>query len=461
MMPRLHANAVPSFFKLSLLGGLVMYGACGGSANAAGFASQTQSGSGLANAYAGGAAVSEDASVVWYNPAAMSRLQGTNFALAGYAINNNRNWEDKGSRAPTGQTLGATTDISPTAYVPNLFASHQLSERLHLGFAFNTPFGLKTEYNQDWMGRYQGVGSTIETHNLNAAISFKLNNQLSLGLGVNWQQIDAKLTSMTNYAAIAGAAAGAAGINSLNFRESLTTVEGSDASWGYNAGIHYAFNNKAAVGLHYRSAIHFHLTGKATSEMATSSGLGAGSTAINNAIASRARGGNVTADITVPASLSLSGVVPLNDNLELLGDIMWTQWSTVPKLEFNRVEGGILSTTQYNWRDTYRYSIGANYKLSDKLKLKTGVAYDESPIPAQYRTARLPDNDRIWLSAGFQYALNPKTKLDFGYTYVMVKNADLNGRREDNDPTGAGSGTLTGTFKQHVHILGVQLSYRF
>jgi long-chain fatty acid transport protein len=189
--------------------------------------------------------------------------------------------------------------------------------------------------------------------------------------------------------------------------------------------------------------------------------LGAASTAINNQIRSRARGGYITADITLPATLSLSATHKLSERWEALADVTWTQWSTLQKLEFIRVEGGTLSSTQYNWRDTFRYSVGANYKLTDAVKLKMGIAYDQSPVPQQYRTARLPDNDRVWLSTGLQFALDSKTKIDIGYTYVKIKNTDLNNRREDNDPTGGGSGTLTGTFKQHVHILGAQFSYQF
>ena len=386
----------------------------------AGFASQTQSGSGLANAYAGGAAASENASVVWYNPAAMSRLQGMHFGLAGYAINNNRQWEDKGSRAPTGQTLGASTDISPTAYVPNLFVTHQLSDKAHFGFAINTPFGLKTEYNQDWMGRYQGVGSSIETINLNGALSYKLNEQVSVGAGLNWQKMEAKLTSMTNYAAIAagvaqaspfGVAAVPSAIASLGGNtQSLTTVSGSDSSWGYNLGAHYQLNKQTDIGLHYRSAIHFHLTGTVTTQPPTSN-ASALSSAINNQIAQQAASGGISADITTPAIANLSFFHRLNDRVDVMADAQWTQWSTVPKLEFVRSNGNVLSSTTYKWRDVYRLSVGANYKLTDSLKLKAGLAYDQSPIPEQYRTVRLPDNDRYWLSAGLQYAINPTTNL--------------------------------------------------
>ncbi|RCS58549.1 OmpP1/FadL family transporter [Parvibium lacunae] len=419
---------------------------------AAGFASQTQSGSGLGNAYAGGAAVAEDAAVVWYNPAAMSRLSGTHFAVAGYAINNNREWQDKGSTASGGNVgLGAGAKMSQISLVPNLFLVHQLNPKTHIGLALNTPFGLKTEYNKDWLGRYQGVGSDIRTLNVSGTAAYRLTPQFSVAAGINWQKLDAELTQMQNYAALVGGAAA-----SLSFRESLTKIEGSDASWGYNLGAHWAIDDKSAVGLHYRSAIHFHLTGDVKFERPNSS-----IPAINASLASNLADGGVTANITVPAMAHLSGLKKLGPRWDFMADLMWTQWSTVPKLEFERAQGGILSTTAYNWKDTFRYSVGANYQLASQWKLRAGLAYDESPIPAQYRTARLPDNNRIWLSSGVEYKLTSQFNLNLGYTYVMVQKADLNNRREDNDPTGTRSGTLNGTFQQHVHILGAQLNYRF
>lgn len=434
---------------------------------AAGFALQEQSGSGLGNAYAGGAAVAEDAAVMWFNPAAMTRLQGTHLAIAGYAINNNRSWDDKGSTKATGQSLGGSTDISPTAYVPNLYLTTQINDQAFVGFGLNIPFGLKTDYANDWVGRYQGVGADIKTKNLSAAFAYKASPSLSLSAGLDWQMLDATLTQMSNYAVIAAGVAQSnpaaipGAIASLGGNtESLTKVNGSDSSWGYNLGAHYQLSKQTDIGFHYRSAIRFHLTGTVSTQPPTSSG-NALSPFINGQIAQKAASSGITADITTPAIANLSFFHRLNDRIDVMADAQWTQWSTVPKLEFVRTNGDVLSSTTYKWRDAYRLSIGANYKLTDTLKLKTGLAYDQSPIPEQYRTVRLPDNDRYWLSAGLQYAINPKTKLDIGYTYVMVKNADLNNRREDNDSAGQISGTLNGTFHQHVHILGIQLSYQF
>ncbi len=422
---------------------------------AAGFASQTQSGSGLGNAYAGGAAVAEDASVVWYNPAAMTELQGSHIAGAIYLLNNNRDWNNRASTPAAGVTLGQTANMSKTTVMPNFFYTRQINSNWHTGFALNTPFGLKTEYNQDWMGRYQGVGSDIETINLNFALAYKVSPVLSIGGGLNWQRLEAKLTSMQNYAAVA-ASVNPALIPTLNFRESLTKVEGSDDAFGYNLGLRYKPTDTLSFGIHYRSAVKFNVSGDVIFNRATST-----NGALEAALAANFVNGAVKSDIKVPAAAHFSVHNKLNPKWDIMADLMWTQWSTVQKLEFLRSSGSVLSSTRYNWTNTMRYSVGTSYQWSDSWKLRLGVAYDESPVPQQYRTARLPDNDRFWISGGIQYAASERMKIDFGYTYVKVKNSDLNGRREDNDPTGNLSGTLTGTFKQHVHILGAQISYRF
>ena len=166
-------------------------------------------------------------------------------------------------------------------------------------------------------------------------------------------------------------------------------------------------------------------------------------------------------DLKTPDNLSFSVAHKLNDQWDLLGDLTWWHWSKIKQLPVVRTSGPAngttLSTLAFNFDDTWRASIGANYKLNGPWTLKLGAAYDQTPVPnAESRSVRLPDNDRYWLSVGAAYQVSRNGKLDFGYTFVSAKNADIN-----NDQTATGAGIVNGSYKAHVHVLGVQYQHTF
>jgi long-chain fatty acid transport protein len=166
----------------------------------------------------------------------------------------------------------------------------------------------------------------------------------------------------------------------------------------------------------------------------------------------------VTAGVTLPDSASLSLVHQLTPRLELLADITWTGWSDFDELRIVRTSGTTLGVTPENWSDSYRYSVGANYRLNDKVTLRSGVAYDETPVSDAFRTARIPDESRTWLAFGAQYRLSDKSALDFGYAHLFVKDARIN---KAEILTGVDTFTLTGTYNASVDILSAQLTHNF
>src|SRR5690349_9069874 len=159
-------------------------------AQAAGFALNEQGVSGLGNAYAGAAAVAEDATTVWWNPAGMSRLApGKHIVFAGAVIAPSTKFKNNGSVPAALQTNvgGEGGDASDTAFLPSGFFAMDLSPRLNFGLGVNVPFGLATEYDSSWIGRFQGVKSEVETVNINPAISYKLSDNASIGGGISYQ----------------------------------------------------------------------------------------------------------------------------------------------------------------------------------------------------------------------------------------------------------------------------------
>ncbi|MGD9843400.1 MAG: OmpP1/FadL family transporter [Steroidobacteraceae bacterium] len=425
------------------------------SAGASGFSIAEQSASGLGNAYAGAAAVAEDASTLFFNSAGLTQLTRPSLVMTGAAIQIKSEFKNNGSVAATGQALGTNGgDAGGTILVPALYVAVPLSDTVTGGLAVNAPFGLKTEYNDDFIGRFQGIVSDVKTTNINTALAFKLNNVVSLGVGANYQTIDAKLTKNINYtAAIASNTGGALVLPGL---QGGVEIKGNDSAWGYDVGLLFNFNDRTHVGLSYRSAIKYNVAGNAAFSPPTTTNA-TGQAIINAASASTLANGPVTLAIKLPASARLAATQKLGNSVELLGEVSWTQWSSVPELRINRTNGVTLSNTPEQWDDTMRYALGANFQLNDAVKLRVGAAKDEAPVPDSTRTPRLPDNDRTWLTAGAQVKVTNNINMDVAYANIKAKDAALN----QNDGSTAANGLLKGTQKTSINILSLQATVSF
>jgi long-chain fatty acid transport protein len=388
---------------------------------AGGFAIGTQSGSGTGNAFAGGAAAADDASVAWYNPAAMTALPaGKHVTGALHVIRTSFKFSNNGSTgALAAPGLGNGGDGGGWAYIPNGFFVMDLNPSLRLGVALNAPFGLKTHYDDFWRGQLTAVKSDIKTININPSIAFKVNNQFSLGAGVSVQRIDAELTSGANLA----------GTN-------MFKLKADDVGYGFNVGATFQPAASTRIGLHYRSQINYKLDGDASFSLTP------------------AANGPVTADLKTPASASLSLFQQVGPSIELMADVTWTKWSNLQRLVVVRgTPLPAIPTLEFQWDDTWRFGVGANYKLNSQTKLRFGLALDQTPTNDQFRTARLPDQDRTWVAFGVQYKPSKQGTLEFGYAHEFVKNASV------NNVTPAGS--LIGTFKDKADILSIQYSHSF
>jgi long-chain fatty acid transport protein len=430
-------------------------------AEASAFALHEQGVSGLGNAYAGAAAVAEDASTVWWNPAGMSRLPRGKHLLVGlHFIDPNTRFKNNGSTpaaASNPSLVGDGGDAGMTASVPNLFWAMDLGPAWSFGLGINVPFGLMTQYDDpNWIGRFQGIMSEVKSVNVNPAVSFRLGAAASVGLGVSYQRADIDLLSAVNYSGIAAGvspalltAIGGPGREGRN----SSSVDGD--AWGWNVGALLEIFRGTRIGVHYRSSLDYHAEGSTsfTSVPAAFAGVPALAAATSN--------GNVKLDFETPASASVSTMQKLGERFELLADATWTQWSKIKSLPLVRTSGAasgqVLDTLTFNFEDTWRVSVGANYRPGGALTLRAGVAWDESPVPNERdRTVRLPDNDRIWLSVGATLRLGAASRLDAGYTFIQVKDADIN-----NDQSARARGIVRGTYEGTVNILSFSYQHSF
>jgi len=440
----------------------------------AAFALQEQSGSGLGNAFAGGAAAAEDASTVYWNPAGMSRMPGVQGAVAGSLICLSAKFSDSASQPAALQPLGGNGgDAGDCNVIPALYLVVPINKQWAFGIGVNAPFGLKTEYDNSWIGRFQAVKSKVETINVNPALSWKPVDNVTIGAGASWQRLKATLSKEYNYAAAIGQAANqavAAGLIPASAvppilaayagAQSDASVSGDDTGWGWNVGLLIDFDKDTRLGVAYRSTISYTVDGSASfnnppvptlpSSLAPIAGLLAAG--VNSVFANQ----NVTLPIKLPSTTNVSFFKHV-DRWDWMADVQFVNWSTVQNLTISSSTGAVLDNTVENFRNTWRGSIGANYYYNDQWMFRGGLAYDQTPVNNTDRTPRLPDNNRTWISVGAQYKFNPQAWLDFGYTYIYIPDPSIN----QNAGSTASNGLINGNYKTFVNLAAVQLTYTF
>jgi long-chain fatty acid transport protein len=431
------------FLYISTASLAAMLGGLAGGAIAAGFALNEQSGSGVGAAFAGGAASGEDASTVFYNPAAMVRISGTQLSVGVHGVVPNLTFNNQGSfTGPAGGpfvplTGGNGGDPGKGVVVPNFFLVTDITPNIKYGFGVSMPFGLHTQYNGDWVGRYQALKSELKTYNLNPSLAYKVNDRVSFGAGFNAQYINANLTKAIDFGLLSGGVPQSA--------DGAVGVSGHSWAFGYNLGALFQFPTDTRIGLAYRSTVHQTLEGSASFTNVPAA-LSADPRFANN---------KMTAAVTLPDSISLSAVQGIGDKWELLSDVTFTRWSYFDQLAVVLANGQISVTTE-NWRNTFRGSLGASYRYSDSLKLRAGAGFDQSPVRNAYRTAAIPDNHRKILAAGANYKVSKVDSVDFAYQHLFVNDSSIN-----NNQLATGGGQLIGSYNLDVNILSLQYNHEF
>lgn len=418
---------------LRLLPGLISM-AFAGTAAASGFQLIEQNASGIGNAYAGSAAVAENASTIFYNPAGMTQLQAREVSMGLSLVKPSFKYQDKGSTVPpllggVPQLAGNGGDGGSWAALPNAYLSWALNKDIYLGLGMGAPFGLMTEYDKNWVGSAHSIKFDIKTYNLNPSIAWRVNDRVSLGAGINLMKMEVEYTKRQILPVIVGG-------TPVGVSARPAKLKADDTAWGWNIGALFNLSEATKLGLSYRSKVKQKLDGSLTVTGVTKFGA--------------------SADVELPDTAIVSLTHKLNDQWELLGDISWTGWSSIPKVEImNKRTKTVAQTLDTKFDDTWRVALGANYQLNPAVKLKFGVAYDQTPVPdKEHRLVSLPDNDRIWLSFGTQWKPNKESTLDLGVSYLYVKNTKI-------DNNGGATGRIRGEFDSNVWIIGGQYSMAF
>ena len=418
-------------------------GLLSGQVMASGFAVSYQSVSAMGTAYAGAGVLSENASNQWYNPATLAGLRATEISIPLHQV-----WGDTAFKSDSdgmslfgpqvGQGSGDFDDVEP--FVGSAFLAVPISETMTFGLSIVSPFGTKIEYESGWGNAYltppppAGLGtvtagdfyateSDLQTVNINPSLGIQLTDNLNVGIGINYQTLDADI------------------------RNAATRLEGDDDAIGWNLGLTYSPDDNNHFGVAYRSEMSYEVEGDISFSDAGAllSALG------GNPVAPGSYSGS--ADIDLPASLQLSYAGDLSDRTQLLLGVEWTEWSSLDALVVESPDLAFNPTEEFDWENTARYSLGLNHALASGTVLRFGVAKEDSTQGKDNRSAISPDSDRIWVTLGAGFNPTDNMTIDVGYAHIFVDDADIS--RSDK------GAQLKGTYELDADVIGAQMSYRF
>lgn len=458
-----HSWLVPATISLTLIPTV---------AAASGFALLEQSASRLGTAFAGTAAAADDATTVYFNPAGMTMLRKPEGAVSASGIEIGSEFRNASSVPAFAQPLGGDGgDAGDWNFVPAAYFVLPVGESLAFGFGVNAPFGLKLVYEDDWIGRFQGLHNEITTLNFNPSVAWRIGERISIGAGIDYQRLDAELTNDINYSAViaqgvqqlvlAGQlppATGNAVIAANAAQSGHARVRGDDDAWGFNVGALFDLSDDTRLGLSYRSSIDYTVEG--TIDFTAPAGrdpISSGIIAAAGAPGAPLSSGPVKVDLELPDSATLSLQHRFGEKFAVVADVAWTGWSSIQELRIVRDTGTTVSVTPERWNDTWRYALGGTYAMNDSITLRAGVAFDETPVPDETRTPRLPDTDRTWVAIGARWQPSPAVLLDFGYAHLFSDTVPL----DQDAGNAAASALLNGHQHSDIDIVSAQLVYRF
>ncbi len=439
-------------FKLAAVA-VAAASALAGQAYAAGFMLTEQSVAGLGRSYAGIGVDGTDISGVYYNPATMTLHKGTILQAGFVGIGLNLDYAGNDGTTENGREKSQA--------IPHGYLLHQINDSTWVGLAMTVPFGMGTEFGDDWSQADHGISAQILTFDFNPNVAWKASEKLSFGAGVSVQYASADLTKKTY---LADTAAGKEHGGSAVFGTSSvrSEIDADSIAWGWNVGMMWSPLENLRFGLSYRSKVKHEADGDLTIDEARLdtnapiAGMAPNDAALAGMLGQLGAYGQLpgSAVVSAPAWAMATVAWDMNDLLSLYGTFRWTDWSSFEKLDIDS-NGSTMTTIQNNWRDTYLTSIGADLRITDRWTLRGGVAYETSPIATkEYRTAIIPDADRWWFSVGSSYKISEDMIADVGF-------AHLHGVHE-RSLYSAQDGSEVGKFRKlDAYLLGVQLQYKF
>ncbi|MCI4665212.1 MAG: OmpP1/FadL family transporter [Neomegalonema sp.] len=382
-------------------------------AHAGGFALKEASTSAQGTSFASATSGDDDITYSFFNPAALRSVKGLQFAFSNSFI------------APSAEleTSGGTFDGGESAFLGAFYIGARVSEKTVVGISVSAPFGLATEYDKQWTGKFDGLRTDLRTFAISPMISYDITKDFTIGVGFTYLYGTLVFENARN----------------LGFTANSELTGDGDA-FGFSAGFLWDVTPHATIGVAFKSGYNFNGEGK----LEIRSGLFNSDT------------DGVKASADLPGVLSFGASFDVTDRFRMMGEVQWQMWSSLDVFSIH-VPGQAPTPDTFGYKDALFVAVGGEYKATDDFTLRTGVAFDQTPTVDSHRSPRIPDGDRMWLSAGASYKMTDKLKIDLAYSYLFT----LEKSAIPLDTDGNGVDDETASSKGRVHILSLGASYDF
>ncbi|PQJ89435.1 outer membrane protein transport protein [Aliivibrio sifiae] len=422
---------------------------------AAGFQVNEHSATGLGRAFAGEAVIADNASVLSRNAAAMMMFDKDAFSMGmtvvqpdvtvkngtynrpngtinvGVDLNKNVTF-DSASVGYDSVNLADVDGIAPTAFVPNFYYIHPVNEKFAVGVAAYSNFGTGTEFESDYAAPIFGGTTKVQSMNLGLSLAYRVNEHLSFGGGLDiiygmgdlYRDVDGDVTINVD-------APRPIPDQSMSFSGKTTAVDiqATGVGLGANIGMVYEVNDGNRFGLSYKYSPEIEATGDVSFMKQSYDAV----------------------YLPLPDIAEFSGFHMITNKTAIHYSIQWVGWSA-----FDSIETESATVKEYNWKNSYHYSIGATHYLNNKWTLRTGYMYDQTPVD-ELTSISIPDSDRQWFSAGFTYNWSSNTALDFGVTYLLGKDVEVHEVVDESLP----APSVTAITHSDAVLAAIQLSHTF
>jgi long-chain fatty acid transport protein len=426
------ANTVRSGWAALLASAAVLIPMAAIEANAGAFGLREQSTVGQGDAFAGVAAGGALSSMFW-NPATMTQTPGFGLEGNGTGILANVDQHPLAGSTLLPLGFGGASDTGSPALLFSGYTTRQINPNLWIGLSINSPFGLSTSFPDSWAGRNYALGSSLMTYNATPSVALRINEWLSVGLGVQLQY-------------------GRTDVNLGLTPVPPTHVNLNGTGWGFGmtAGVTVTPGPNTTIGIGWRSAVDQKIDGS----------LNVG------APIPFSTPGAVNTTLDLPDIVSVGIRHRFDDRWTVMGTAEWTNWSRIGTSVVSQAAGGpaliggSAVALPFQFRDGWFYSVGAEYVVDPKTTLRGGVGYEISPVTDRVRIPLLPDNNRTWLSFGASYKMLPNFIMDIGYSHIWVKDSNINISQASGNPWFSGVNYI-GNASAGINIYSVGFRYMF
>ncbi len=423
-------------------------------ANASGFQLWEQDGASIGNYHAGRAAIAEDASTSFYNPAGLVRIHNqqlvigldpimTNFKYTGTVNVTNNGILSTGPQTTTAQG-------GNFALVPDLHYAAPISNRVVFGFSVVSPFGLQTDYGRGAYARYAATMTKLTVIDLAPSLGFALTDKLSLGVGLDFERARGEfdlVAGIPYFGIIPGSSASAFDTTSTNV--------GYSWGYGYHLGALYQFSEQTRIGLSYHSHVVQHLRGSSHFNGRLANGMAGG----------EQTSGALKANPIFPATTALSIFHTINSSWDVMGSVIYTEWSVFSNLRLQNVAAingqfhpinNLEVNIPEHYRNTWNLALGANYHVNTQWMLRSGIGYDETPVNNSYRNLQLPDGNRFIIGLGTHFQATKNLGFDAGWDHFFVQQTRIKQLSQD---VGSQNTVTDGKVNASADVFGFQMTW--